>query len=74
MAFTFYDDRRAEIGADAVGPLRGDFSWLEYKGVVDVPVHAREAIVRIGLLGAVGELAIDDLRVEAFSGASGPQQ
>ncbi|QDU88356.1 Protein-L-isoaspartate O-methyltransferase [Pirellulimonas nuda] len=65
VAITFYDDRREEVGVDAVGPLRGDFAWGEFSKQVSVPVHAREAIIRIGLLGAVGELALDEVRVEA---------
>ncbi len=70
VAITFYDDRRAEVGFDKIGPLRGDFPWTRFSGELRVPIHAREAIIRIGLLGAVGELALDDLRVERASSGS----
>jgi hypothetical protein len=32
-----------------------------------VPLRAREAILRIGLLGAVGEVSLDDIRISASS-------
>lgn len=62
---TFYDERRSAIDGGVVGPFAGDFDWTEWKNIIGVPLKAREAIIRIGLLGAIGELAIDDLRIEA---------
>jgi protein-L-isoaspartate(D-aspartate) O-methyltransferase len=48
-----------------VGPWRGTFDWKLETERVKVPPAAREAIVRIGLDGATGEIAIDDLRIRA---------
>lgn len=62
---TFYDDRRAMLGSQTVGPFHGTFNWTRYEQTIDVPVHAREGIFRIGLLGATGELWLDDLSIEA---------
>jgi protein-L-isoaspartate(D-aspartate) O-methyltransferase len=61
----FYDENRAAIGQRVVGPWRGSFTWHQETARVLVPPQAREAILRIGLLGAVGELAIDDVKVSA---------
>ncbi len=63
VAITFYDKRRAMLGTETIGPFRDSFDWMQKKRVVEVPVHTREAIIRIGLLGATGELDLDDLEV-----------
>jgi protein-L-isoaspartate(D-aspartate) O-methyltransferase len=60
---TFYDDQRAELAHEAVGPFRGSFGWRREQKILPVPLRAREAIVRVGLLGAVGELHLDDLQI-----------
>jgi protein-L-isoaspartate(D-aspartate) O-methyltransferase len=63
VVVTFYDERRAVIGHELIGPFAGTFDWRQERKQVPVPLRAREAILRIGLLGAVGELRIDDVRV-----------
>jgi len=60
---TFYDDRRATVGEESVGQFEGTFAWREETARIRVPLKAREAIIRIGLLGAVGELSLDGLRL-----------
>ncbi len=65
LIVTYYDERRAIVGQDFVGPFSGTFGWKRQSGELRVPLRAREAILRIGLLGAVGELSLDDLRLEA---------
>lgn len=65
IVVTFYDERRAAVGESASPPFVGTFDWREGSAVVAVPLRAREAILRIGLLGAVGELSLDDVRVRA---------
>lgn len=72
VVITFYDERRSTVGEEAVGQFEGTFPWRQETARVRVPLKAREAIIRIGLLGAVGELSIDQLRVSAAkSGDSG---
>jgi len=61
---TFYDANRATVGHAKMGPWRGTFPWKEQSARIDVPTVAREAIARIGLLGAVGELSIDNIRLQ----------
>jgi protein-L-isoaspartate(D-aspartate) O-methyltransferase len=65
VSFTFYDENRAQIGFAWVGPWHDSFAWRRVAERISVPGRAREAIVRIGLTGATGELSLDDLRVEA---------
>ena len=60
---TFYDDRRATAGHVVVGPWRGTFDWRRERHRLRVPNAAREAIVRIGLLGGVGELDVDGIEL-----------
>jgi protein-L-isoaspartate(D-aspartate) O-methyltransferase len=63
VVVTFYDDRRSIVGEESIGPFGGTFEWREQAGQIAVPLRAREAILRIGTLGAVGEIAFDDLRL-----------
>lgn len=65
---TFYDKDRDTIKTDGIGPWFGSFPWQTRSQVIDVPPQAREAIVRIGLLGAIGEISFDDVRLERVEG------
>jgi protein-L-isoaspartate(D-aspartate) O-methyltransferase len=62
---SFYDERRAVVGEEAIGPFQGTFGWRREERSIRVPLRAREAILRIGLLGAVGALSIDEVRLQA---------
>jgi protein-L-isoaspartate(D-aspartate) O-methyltransferase len=68
LAIMFYDDKRAHAGQAIVGPWRGTFGWQEQSATIDVPPRAREAIVRIGLLGATGEISFDNIRITRAEG------
>lgn len=68
MVITFYDHERGEVGSNWVGPWRGTNGWQAAKKIVRVPKTAREAIVRIGLLGATGSAAFDDVSVSVPEG------
>lgn len=63
LVITFYDEKRAFAGEASLGPWIGTFDWRKSSKRIDVPLNAREAIVRIGLLGAIGELSVDDLQL-----------
>lgn len=67
VAVTYYDERRVWLGDELIGPLRGTFDWTDRQQVLSVPPQAREAGLRIGLLGAIGKLWIDDVQVESAS-------
>jgi len=65
LAIAFYDENRTPVGQGTIGPWRGTFPWQKQTGQIDVPLRAREGIVRIGLLGAVGELSLDAIDLKA---------
>ncbi|MEX2118215.1 MAG: protein-L-isoaspartate(D-aspartate) O-methyltransferase [Pirellulales bacterium] len=65
LGITFYDERRSVVGRQIIGPWRGSFEWRREREVLPVPPRAREAILRIGLLGAVGQLSLDAIELEA---------
>jgi protein-L-isoaspartate(D-aspartate) O-methyltransferase len=64
VVVTFYDERRAVVGEGSSDPMVGSFDWREDATNIAVPLRAREAILRIGLMGAVGELSLDDIRIQ----------
>jgi len=66
LVIVFYDDRRATVGEGTVGPWQGTFDWRSQSAVIPVPPRAREAILRIGLLGATGKLWGDQLQLERY--------
>ncbi len=63
VVVTFYNDKRAALADETVGPIRGTYPWTTQTRLIPVPIKAKEAIVRIGLLGAVGTLEIDNLHI-----------
>jgi protein-L-isoaspartate(D-aspartate) O-methyltransferase len=65
LAINFYDENRLPAGDTVVGSWRGTFDWQSETRPVNVPPKAREAILRIGLLGAVGEISFDDIQMKA---------
>ncbi len=66
IVFTFYDDRRAVIDEEHLGPFDGTFDWQTRSGTINVPLKAHECILRVGLLGAVGEISFDNLQLAAL--------
>ena len=61
---TFYDEDRKMLDRRGVGGWFGDFDWREVSVRVPVPKTTREAIVQIGLLGAVGKLSMDAIELK----------
>ncbi len=61
----FYDSSRKPIGDSLIGPWTGSQNWETAANTIRVPPATREIIVRIGLNGATGTLAVDD--VELFA-------
>ena len=64
-AISFYDEQRRELGHAWVGPFQGTRDWHRLTKKLDVPRTATEAILRLGLFGATGRLAFDDVRIES---------
>ncbi len=67
IVVTFYDERRAAVGEEPAGSFSGTFDWRNETNRIRVPLKAREAILRIGLLGATGELAFDDIGLQVVA-------
>jgi protein-L-isoaspartate(D-aspartate) O-methyltransferase len=65
LVISFYDENRASLGEARLGPWRGTFDWQPESQRINVPPKAREAILRIGLLGAVGEISFDAIKLKA---------
>lgn len=66
VGVTFYDENRGTIGEKLLGPWHGSSDWNTEAKKVEVPVRAREAIIRIGLFGATGELSLDDVQMKGL--------
>ncbi len=64
IVIIFYGENREEVGSAFFGPFLGSFDWTKRSTILPVPVQAREAILRLGLLGGTGVLSVDDLRLE----------
>ncbi|MCP4812906.1 MAG: hypothetical protein GY888_10380, partial [Planctomycetaceae bacterium] len=67
----FYDLDRRPIGDSVVGPWIGSSGWRQVAKTVDVPRKTRAAVVRIGLNGGLGTLAVDGTVALTTNGSSG---
>ena len=65
IVISFYDENRAPAGEAVFGSWRGTFDWQAETRPLSVPQKAREAVMRIGLFGAVGEISFDDIKMTA---------
>ena len=63
IVVTFYDANREPRGNRWIGPFQGTADWHRKTETIRVPPEAAEAILRIGLFGAVGEIGFDNVRV-----------
>ena len=63
MQVFYFDEKRALVGKSALGPWMGSFPWTRMSAQAPVPPEARTAIVAIGLLGATGEVSLDDVEL-----------
>jgi protein-L-isoaspartate(D-aspartate) O-methyltransferase len=65
IVVNFYDDHRSLIGEAVFSTWRGTFDWQSETRSINVPQRAREAIMYIGLLGGVGEISFDEIKMTA---------
>jgi protein-L-isoaspartate(D-aspartate) O-methyltransferase len=61
----FYDEQRKRVGSGKFGPWTGRAPWSEYVTRFRVPRETRILMIGVGLYGAVGELDIDNIRLNA---------
>ncbi len=64
IVLQFTDEHRNRLGYNWLGPFVGDLDWTKVESVLDVPPESREAIVLIGLFGAVGSASFDNIAIE----------
>lgn len=64
IGLLLYDENRALLGETGLGPWQGSFGWQLKTTRIAVPPKTREAILRVGMFGATGELWVDDVRLE----------
>lgn len=65
LVVTFFDAERNTVAEQVVGLWRDDFTWRKQHAVVRVPPTAIGVTVAVGLFGATGEFACDDITVRA---------
>jgi protein-L-isoaspartate(D-aspartate) O-methyltransferase len=63
VAVSFYDEVRRDLGTFVVGPFKGKQPWHTVEKECRVPPKTREAIIRIGLYGEIGQLDVDDVQI-----------
>ena len=66
LEVVFYDENRATIAEKTLGPWLDSSDWKREVKRIDIPIRAREAIIRIGLLGATGELSLDNVQIKGL--------
>jgi protein-L-isoaspartate(D-aspartate) O-methyltransferase len=60
----FFDQRRQPIGQKSIGPwLAESENWQSVAERIQVPAATREAIIQVGLNGATGTLAVDNVQL-----------
>jgi protein-L-isoaspartate(D-aspartate) O-methyltransferase len=64
----FFDENRAQVGLNWLGPFQATTEWTTEKKTFDVPPLAREAIVNMGLLGATGQFDVDSVKLRLPEG------
>jgi protein-L-isoaspartate(D-aspartate) O-methyltransferase len=66
ITIRFFDEDRSLLATNVVGgPFRGTRKWKRESRIFRVPSDAREAIVSVGLFGATGIAAFDDIQLVA---------
>ena len=64
LTIVFFDHSRRLIGERGLGPWTQAGGWTVSSATLVVPARAREAILRVGLNGAVGRLLVDNVSIE----------
>ncbi|MBI3467996.1 MAG: protein-L-isoaspartate(D-aspartate) O-methyltransferase [Planctomycetes bacterium] len=64
LVMNFFDENRAPAGKQELGPWLGNFDWSTKQARFKIPPRARLAVLAVGLLGATGELSLDNLVLE----------
>ncbi|MBI3466029.1 MAG: protein-L-isoaspartate(D-aspartate) O-methyltransferase, partial [Planctomycetes bacterium] len=63
ISITFFDRNRSFLTTWRTGPFPRTMPWTSKEERVAVPRTARDAVIMIGLNGATGKVALDDVRL-----------
>ena len=63
LTIHFYDSVRRPLNEGVVGPFTRKQDWERIGRKIDVPVTAREAVIRVGLNGATGKMSVDHVKL-----------
>ncbi len=64
VTIRYYDQQRSLLGTQYLGPFTGSRTWRNESKAFRVPRDTHEAIVSIGLFGATGTAAFDDVEIQ----------
>jgi protein-L-isoaspartate(D-aspartate) O-methyltransferase len=70
VELTFFDERRALVGTQTLGPWFGTSGWKQQRATLRVPPKARLCVLGVGMFGAVGQLSIYDVSIKATAARS----
>lgn len=65
VAVQFFDEKRERLSMQWLGPYKGSRRWKTDSRIFRVPLGTKEAIISIGLFGATGMVAFDNVKIEA---------
>jgi protein-L-isoaspartate(D-aspartate) O-methyltransferase len=65
LTLQYFDAERKPMPPEIIAFGEGTFDWKQVKRTLFVPPRAREAIFRVGLNGATGQLSVDNIRIAA---------
>ncbi|MDZ4849014.1 MAG: protein-L-isoaspartate(D-aspartate) O-methyltransferase [Pirellulaceae bacterium] len=66
LVLQFLDENRNQIGYNWLGPFVGDLAWQKSESTIAIPPESREAIVMLGLFGAVGSASFDNIEIKVL--------
>jgi protein-L-isoaspartate(D-aspartate) O-methyltransferase len=66
VAVQFFDEKRERLSIQWLGPYKGSRHWKTDSKVFRVPPGTKEGILSIGLFGATGTVAYDNVKIEGI--------
>ena len=67
LTISFYDKNRQPLNMVWIGPIQGTKPWHRLEETFRVPPSATEGILRVGLFGATGTMAVDHVEMNPIS-------
>ena len=63
LTISFYDKNRQPLTMVWIGPVQGTKPWHRLTKTFRVPASANEGILRVGLFGGTGTMAVDNVQM-----------